>query len=152
MAETKLSISRVIVKVLPFTAGIFEALPWLAQFIDFGAVGLSNLAVAYGVYALLLSFGLHPQIANFFSFWTSVLNAYLLNRFWVFNDKRKVGEHTIVKFVVIYGLNLIMGIGLLYLYIDVLHWNKYWAPLISLPITVPINYLLNRIWVFRAKQ
>lgn len=122
----------------------------MAQFINFGIVGLSNTLIAYSVYVVLVYFNLHPQIANFISFVLSVLNGYILNRFWVFSVHDSTSIYTPLKFFTVYGGNLIFGILLLYLYIDVWHLNKYLAPLISLPLTVPANYLLNKFWVFNS--
>jgi putative flippase GtrA len=124
--------------------------PLFKQFINFGLVGFSNLLVAYSAYAILLLFGIHPQIANLFSFAVSVANAYLLNRFWVFRKSETSRTSTPLKFIAVYGGNLGLGIVLLYLYTDVWHLNPYLAPFLSLPLTVPVNYLLNKYWVFRG--
>ena len=132
-------------------AELIKRFKWIPQFVSFGLVGISNLLVAYSVYALLVWVGLHPQIANAISFMVSVINAYLLNHSWVFK-KRKKQTSTPIKFAVVYGGNFLLGVFLLYLYLDVFHWNKYLAPFLSLPITVPLNFLLNKYWVFNKES
>jgi putative flippase GtrA len=126
--------------------------PWIPQFVSFGVVGLTNLLVAYSIYALFVLIGLHPQIANAISFVASVINAYLLNNSWVFKRRSPKRKSSSAKFAIVYGGNYLLGVVLLYLYFDVLHLNKYLAPFLSLPITVPANYLLNKYWVFAERR
>lgn len=121
------------------------------QFTNFALVGISNTAISYFSYAILVYNKIHPQMANLIAFFVSVTNAYILNRFWVFKRCTNVSYSTPIKFFIVYGSNLLLGITLLYFYIDVFHVNKYIAPLLSLPLTVPMNYFLNRCWVFKNK-
>lgn len=146
--DNKSNVSKLI-RIFPFMEGLFNNFPWLVQFVNFGIVGLSNTVVAYSVYAVLVYYNLHPQIANIISFMVSVLNAYIWNRVWVFSGHQVKKVSTPFKFIVVYGGNLLLGILLLYLYLNVWHLNKYIAPFISLPVTVPLNYILNKLWVFR---
>lgn len=142
-----------IVGVLPFTKVIFEKIPWLAQVIDFSMVGVINAVLSYLIYAILIYFSVHYQIANQVSYWLTVLNGYLLNKYWVFSNQSEKKSHTqTLRYFVLYGFNFVLGIVLMYLYVDVLHINKYIVPFISIPITIPLNYCLNRFWVFRNKK
>lgn len=136
--------------VLPFTKSIFKTFPWISQFLNFSIVGVINLILSYIIYAVLVYFSVHHQIANQCSFWLSVLNGYILNKYWVFKKQAKKKSHAqTMKYFAVYGFNFLLGIFLMYLYVDVLHLNKYIVPFISMPITIPINYCLNRFWVFR---
>ena len=143
------NISDNLLKMFPFMKFFFDRFSWLAQFINFGIVGVSNMLVAYSVYAILVYFNVHPQIANIFSVLVSILNAYVWNRFWVFSQTATKKVTAPIRFIVVYGGNLLLGMVLLYLYIDVWHLNKYIAPFISMPVTIPLNYILNRFWVFK---
>lgn len=149
MKKNNKLLSDIVLKWFPWTAVIFRMFPWLMQFINFSMVGIINLFLSYLIYVSCLYIGLHHQIANQIAFWLTVLNGYILNKFWVF-QKGKSGKAKVeaIKYFFLYGINFVMGIFLLYLYVDILHWNKYLAPIISIPITVPMNYLLNRKWVF----
>ncbi|GAA0083782.1 GtrA family protein [Clostridium sp. CTA-7] len=150
--KEEITFSDKLVEWIPFLNKIFKVFPWLMQFINFGIVGVSNTIVAYGIYAILVYFNLHPQIANIISFLASMLNAYIWNKVWVFKDSSNKKKTTAVKFTVVYGGNLLLGIILLYLYLDVWHLNKYIAPFLSLPITIPANYILNKFWVFKGEN
>jgi len=39
---------------------------------------------------------------------------------------------------------------LLWLWTDVIGISKFLAPLISLLITVPVNFLMNKFWTFKT--
>lgn len=145
-------ITNYIIKVFPFTKIIFSRFPWIYQFINFSIVGVINFILSYLIYAALVYINVHYQIANQVSFWLTVLNGFFLNRFWVFKRQAsKKSPAQTVKYFATYGLNWVLGIVLLYLYVDLLHINKYIATFISMPITIPLNYALNRYWVFRKK-
>ena len=136
----------------PFLKTLFFKIPWLAQFINFSMVGIINLFLSYFLYVACIYVGLHHQIANQVSFWLSVLNGYILNKYIVFNKKNSDNTQIErIKYFTVYGFNYVLGIGLLYLYIDKLKINPYLAPIVSIPITVPLNYLLNRKWVFKKE-
>lgn len=127
--------------------------PWLKQFLGFSFVGVINMVLSYVIYALFIKLGVHHQISNQIAFWTSVLNGFILNKNFVFkSSKSKKTRSEGIKYMAVYTFNWFLGIILLYLYIDVLKINSYLAPLISIPITIPMNYALNRFWVFRKKE
>ena len=145
-------LSDIIISILPFTRYIFKKFPWLAQFVNFSVVGVINLILSYLLYVFFVWIGFHHQLANQLAFWISVLNGYILNRFWVFKRQAvsKSGTQTL-RYFSVYGFNMLLGVILLYLYVDILQINEYFAPLISIPLTVPLNYCLNRFWVFKSK-
>ena len=127
-------------------------LPSIRRFMNFSVVGAVNFFLSYFIYAGSVSFGIHHQIANQISFWVTVANGYILNKYWVFQrGKSGSGKKEAGKYVFVYGMNYLLGIYLLYLYVDVLAINKYLAPLVSMPITIPLNYYLNKKWIFHRK-
>lgn len=143
-------LSDLISQLIPFTKPIFKRYKWLSQFINFSTVGLINMILSYIIYALLIYLNVHYQIANQLSFWISVLNGYVMNHYWVFSQQNaQLNPTKPIKYIITYGLNMLLGIALLYLYVDILKLNKYIVPFISLPITIPMNYFINKFWVFR---
>lgn len=127
----------------------------LLQFIKFGLVGLTNTALSYGIYALILWLGGHYLVASVVSFIISVAWSYMLNNRFVF--KKSEGEtrvwwKTLLKTYVSYGVTgLVLANVLLYLWIDVLGVNQYLAFILNLVITVPLNFLLNKLWAFKKE-
>jgi putative flippase GtrA len=126
----------------------------LIQFIKFGIVGFSNTAISYIIYSVLVYFGLHYIIASVAAFIVSVLNSFFWNDRYVF--KRRSGEKrgfwgTLLKTYVSYAFTgLVLHNILLSFFIEILRVNKFIAPLLGLAVTIPLNFVLNRKWAFKA--
>ena len=123
----------------------------LVQLVKFGIVGLTNNAISYIVYLILIWFGMHYTPANIIGFTVSVFNSYYWNNKYVFKDEGgRVWWKTFIKTYISYaGTGIILSNILLYLWIDVLGISKVVAPLINLIITVPINFVVNKFWAYR---
>ena len=126
------------------------------QFVKFGIVGLSNTLISYLVYALLVYLGLHYLVASIIAFFISVLNSFFWNSRYVFKKedgaKRNV-FHALIKTFISYAFTgLLLQNIFLFVFIDVLYISKYIAPLISLVVTVPLNFIMNKFWAFRQSK
>ena len=132
----------------------------LLQFIKFGLVGFSNTALSYIIYSALIYLGLHYFIASVTSFALSVLNSFYWNNKYVFKrsesgddqHKRKRGFwDTLLKTYISYAFTgLILSNILLYIFIEVARVSEYVAPLLGLAVTIPLNFVLNKKWAFKA--
>ncbi|MCQ5128033.1 GtrA family protein [Butyricicoccus faecihominis] len=124
------------------------------QFVKFGIVGLSNTIISLGVYWLCF-YGLHwhYQISNLIGFIISVTNAYYWNSKYVFMNTRQVGLSAQIvayfKVFLSYGGTYLFGVALLYVWVEKLGISEGIAPIINLIITIPLNFLLNKLWAFR---
>jgi len=76
------------------------------------------------------------------------LNGYIWNRVWVFKNSKK-NLSSIVKFYLSYLSTWLLSAILLYIWIEVFNISDKIAPIINVVITTPINYLLNKYWVFK---
>jgi len=128
---------------------------WIVQFIKFGLVGVTNTVISYGIYAFLVWTDFYYIFSSIVAFVISVAWSYLLNSFFVF--KKHEGEHRVwwkvlIKTYASYALTgLLINNILLYVWVDTLKINEYLAYLISLGITVPFNFILNKFWAFTYK-
>jgi putative flippase GtrA len=126
----------------------------IVQFIKFGIVGFSNTAISYLIYFVLVYFGLHYIAASIIAFIISVLNSFFWNNKYVFKrnkDQKRSIIHSLIKTYISYAFTgLILQNILLFLFIDILHISKYLAPFFGLVITIPLNFILNKIWAFRS--
>lgn len=126
------------------------------QFVKFGLVGVTNTALAYGIYALVLWRGGHYILASVLSFVVSVAWSFLLNNRFVFRKEEgetRVWWKTLLKTYLAYALTgLLLANVLLYLWIDVFSVNEYIAFFLNLIITIPTNFLINKLWAFRNKK
>ena len=126
---------------------------WLSflQFVKFGIVGVTNSAISYFVYLILIRLGMHYTPANIIGFTVSVLNSFYWNNKYVFEpDAARIWWKTLLKTYISYaGTGIVLSNILLYLWIDVIGINAVVAPLINLLITVPINFFVNKFWAYR---
>lgn len=119
----------------------------LAQFIKFASVGVLNTLIFLIVYYVLIYIGINYIIANIIGFLISVINAYILNKKYVF--KQNNSNKSFIKVVVSYALTTILSTLLLYIMVDVFKISNKIAPLINLFITTPINFFMNKFWAFK---
>ncbi len=129
----------------------FWALFW--QFFKFGLVGLSNTAVSMAVYYLVL--WLNPSLYMLGSILGTILsiaNAFFWNDRFVFkgNDNSfQAKMKRLAKTYVSYGGTSALSTFLLWLEVAVFGVSKTWAPVVNLLITIPLNFLINKLWTFR---
>ena len=128
------------------------------QFIKFGIVGLSNTVIGYGIYVISLyvfrKFSLFANIdiyvAQFIMFLLSVLWSFYWNKKKVFVKSRESIFKSLVKTYITYGFTtFLLSEVLLVLWVRVFNINEYIAPIFSLIITVPLNFIIQKFWVFR---
>ena len=132
------------------------------QFVKFCLVGLSNAAVSYAINIITLLFlrpfhFRHDYIAaNTMAFLLSVLWSFHWNSKYVFTERE--GEHrskikTLWKMYVAYAFSGIVVNNLMgTFWIAVMQVSKFVAPLLNIPITMLINFSINKFWTFKKDR
>lgn len=136
-----------------------QTLDSLTQFILFGIVGVSNTLISYLLNILVIAL-LRPYslawdyvAGNLAAFLLSVLWSFYWNNRIVF--KQKTGSErnlwkTLLKAYIAYGFTgIILNNFCSWMWIRVFHISKYIAPLINLIISVPLNFVINKLWTFQ---
>lgn len=124
----------------------------ISQFIKFGLVGVSNTLISLGIYYLMVWLGAHYLVANIVGFIVSVMNSFFWNSKFVFTEKKENSKlRSFIKMTCSYGSTFILSNGLMILFIDVIGLSKYIAPILCLFVTIPINFILNKLWAFKDK-
>lgn len=118
------------------------------QFIKFGLVGISNTAIALASYYFFLFIGCHYLIANILAWIISVFNAYYWNHRYVFKSERQWFA-VLIKTYLSYGVSFLLGTALLVFFIEFLGISDKIAPLLTMVVTIPVNFLMNKFWAFR---
>lgn len=133
------------------------------EFVKFGIVGLSNTLISYLIYLVVLNvldkyellIKFDYFIANIVAFVLSVLWSFYWNNKYVFkveDGKERNVFLALIKTYMSYAFTgLLLNNVLAYVWIDVLGINKNVAPLITLIISVPINFVINKLWAFKSK-
>ena len=135
----------------------------MMEFIKFGIVGLSNTIVSYVLYTVaLLLFqngnlfhGIDYIVAQVFSFLVSVLWSFYWNNKMVFvqeNQNRSLLK-TLIKTYISYSFTgLFLNSFLLVIWVNVFGISEFVAPIISLLINVPLNFVINKFWAFKSEK
>ena len=132
----------------------------LIQFVKFGIVGVSNTLLSYAinVAVLLILSPLHLSwdyfSANIIAFILSVAWSFFWNNKYVFTakecEKRNIWAALLKTYISYAVTGLVLANVLSYIWVDVIGISKFIAPLLNLIISVPVNFLLNKLWAFKA--
>ena len=120
------------------------------QFILFCIVGASNTLITFGVYTLLLAIGVQYLISTTIGYICGIINGYLWTSKVVFKKKKTIDNAT--KFVVVNVITIAVNTSLMLLWVDVLSIHKLLAQVITVCFTMPLNFILNKIWTYRSKE
>ena len=152
----------------------------LIQFIKFGLVGVSNTLISY-VIEMLCYYGLFRQasfsgmisllgglgiaatgeqvkvvVTTLLAFIVSVTNSFVLNSRFVFRaDRKPTPAETLKAYgrtVLCYALTGIVLAPILRLWLGSLGIPYWAASLMSLIVTIPLNFLMNKFWAFAGRK
>jgi putative flippase GtrA len=115
------------------------------QFGRFLAVGLSNTALSYVVYVLLVEV-LPYWLAGALAFVAGAANGYVLNRRWTFAAPDSGGAR--VRYVTVQLAGLVAITILLRLLVADAGVHRLWAYALALPPVTAGSFLANRRWTF----
>jgi putative flippase GtrA len=121
-------------------------------------VGVANTVVSLIVYYIIISINNEWYIiGNLAGFLAGVSNSYFWNSRFVFlhkEDKAPIGKEPIlfIKTIIAYGSTLIIGTAFMWILIEKADVSEYIAPICNVFLTTPINFLLNKLWVYRIKK
>ena len=128
----------------------------LKQIIGFSIVGLSNTIVSYIVYFIVIFFDKDLYLlGNTLGFIVVTFNAYFWNNKKVFSKNEAESQTNkkakLIKTYLSYGFSLCLSNALLHIFVQYLSVDEKIAPFLILFITYPINYLLNKFWIYKNK-
>lgn len=131
------------------------------QFVKFGIVGVSNTFISYVINVIVLvilnpfSISWDYFAGNIIAFILSVLWSFYWNNKYVFVEeegKKRCIWKALFKTYVSYAVSGIVLANLLsWIWVSVLGISKFIAPMINLIISVPLNFILNKLWAFKGE-
>jgi putative flippase GtrA len=116
------------------------------QIVLFLIVGVSNTLLTYGVYLALLQVA-HYAWAFTGSFIIGLIFTGLLNIRVTFARHPTVAACLI--FSAYYGIYYVFALGLLHVFVEWFGIDEHYAPILMLPVVVPINFVVTRFIVHR---
>lgn len=125
----------------------------IIQFVKFGLVGASNTLVSWACYYLILWIDEDLYVVgSVVGAIVSIANAFFWNDRFVFKGAEKDWKSRLKrlgKTYVTYGGTSLLSILFIWVEVDILGISKVLAPIVSLIITVPLNFVINKIWTFK---
>jgi Predicted membrane protein len=124
------------------------------RFIKYGIVGGLGVVINVGLLHVLTVYcRLDYKIASIFAIECALINNFLWNFFWTWNDRRTDSSNgfliRFVRFHVSSGFTaLIVNWGLLVLLTETVHLHYQISNLIGIAFGSGINFLLGHFWVF----
>lgn len=126
------------------------------QFVKFGLVGLSNTVISYATYYILVPLNVNKYVASVIGFVLSVANAFFWNNSYVFKKEDAEERSPVMAFIKLFlsyaSTGLLLHNALLWFFTSVCSISDYIAPILNLCITIPLNFVLNKFWAFRARK
>lgn len=119
----------------------------MQQFMQFGLVGALNTAVTYLIY-LLFVHAASPAGAMAIGYGLTAIIGFMINRHQVFKHSGSL-QRTLLKYGTTYGFTLGLSSYLSYAFTTFGQISATITPVFTLMITVPLNFLLCKFWVFR---
>ncbi len=128
----------------------------IKQFFGFAIIGflntVLNLLITYAIIFIFKNFTyVNDSLvfkANCVGFFLTTLNSYFLNSRFVFKKDTKKHIWPLVKTFLCYGSTFLLSFFLTKIFTDYLKLNVIMIPLLSLAITVPLNFFINKFWSF----
>jgi putative flippase GtrA len=125
---------------------------WL-QLVRFGVVGSVGFVVNLAVYALCVhALGIDYHVAAVLAWLVAVMNNFVLNRHWTFDARRGRARFQAVRFLLVSLVALGFSLLLLSLLVETVGVAKVPAQALAVGASMPLNFLGNKLWSFRARS
>ena len=128
----------------------------LKEFLCFGVVGVLNTILSIIIYWTCLLLGMHYLIGNAVGFIITVAISYILNNIFTFRNSEEKIIWSLLILLKVYASYFLSGIVinsvLLWFWNDVVNINEKISPLLNLIITVPLNFFINKVWIYRKTR
>lgn len=152
----------------------------IIQLVKFAGVGILNTIISEGTYTCLMYIGVHYVPAYFVGFSLSILNAYYWNNKYVFkaseDAEKRVWWRVLGKTYLAYATGFTINLFMLFMWMDIIVIERFFteispivigwglkratprflagacASIIDMMITVPLNFVMNKLWAFKQKN
>lgn len=141
----------------------------IKQMFKFGATGVLNTFVDYGVFYILIScVNLHKSIAQVISTALAMSGSFFINKYWTFQKGGHGKFSEIVKFITVNIIAMLSVILFTHIFYDIWHIERLFHALLpvtninddvdimickilSSGLSLIINFFGNKLWVFKSK-
>jgi putative flippase GtrA len=124
---------------------------WL-QLVRFGMVGGVGFVVNLVVYTVCVhAVGVDYRAASVIAWLVAVLNNFILNRHWTFDATGDRAHRQAIRFLLVSLAAEMLSLLLLTLFVQGAGIAKVPAQALAVAGAMPLNFLGNKLWSFRAR-
>ena len=117
--------------------------------------GVLTTVVNYVLYLLFAKIlNVNYMVATVLSQIIAIIFAYVTNKLFVFESKnltKKELVREIISFFGFRGISLLLDMGFMYLFVDILNLNDAIMKLVSNVLIIIANYVFSKLFVFKKK-
>ena len=113
----------------------------------YGIIGILGVTTHLILYATLISISINYQLANFSGYTVGTFLTFFLNRKYNFKVFNKAIKRMLIFFTIAF-IGYLLSAIFLWILVDQVEINKMLALIMTIPIVVIIQYLLNRMITF----
>jgi putative flippase GtrA len=125
---------------------------WL-QLVRFGIVGGVGFVVNLAVYTLSVhSVGVDYRVASIVAWLVAVANNFVLNRHWTFDARDGRARFQAMRFLVVSLVAEAFSLLMLTVFVEGAGIAKVPAQALAVAGSMPLNFLGNKLWSFRARR
>lgn len=113
---------------------------------------LTTLVDFLSYYALANLLGVEANLSNAMSQVIAIVFAFITNKAFVFEDKKKKLKDVVLQFAKFFSMRLIslfLNSGLFWVMVGVLHINDYLTKALVSVIVVVLNYIFSKVFIFK---
>ncbi len=124
----------------------------MRQLITYGAVGVFNTALGYAIiFACMYLLRLDAVVSNALGYGVGVVVSYALNKRFTFQSEAAArGE--LLRFILVFAFAYLLNLGVLLVCIRWWTVHAALAQVIAGVVYFIVSFLLNKYFVFRARQ
>lgn len=119
------------------------------RFVKFGIVGVINTLLNWIIFFMLNSVGIYYIISNVIAYSIATINSYFWNSKWVFKYEKDKKAIVFLKFILLNLFGLTLNTIILFVLVDKFMLDKILALVITTGIVMFINYIINKLCVFK---
>lgn len=122
----------------------------MRKFLKFCAVGVGNTAISFCTFYILCEvLGVNYLISSFTGYVVGIINSFILNKKWTFQDSQKKVFYQLIKFITLNIGSLGINLLLMYICVDKLNVSKVLSQIIAIGFSTIVNYVGSRFIIFK---
>ncbi|MDV3428046.1 MAG: GtrA family protein [Bacillota bacterium] len=125
----------------------------LKKITRFSIVGIFNTLIDFLMFTIFHeAFGAGYIISQIIGYSTGILNSFILNKKWTFEDKscRKEAVNKLLQFILVNLITLIITLFFMNLLVKKVNVNVYAAKVFVTFIAQISNFLIYKLWIFNG--